>query len=65
MDVSAPVGPAVPAGILPDADPDFTGPIQNVTVAVGREAVLTCSVTELGHYKVSIPLQTYYSSDLL
>lgn len=33
--------------------PDFMGPIQNVTVAIGREAILSCSVTELGHYKVS------------
>lgn len=44
-----------PALVAPytDADPDFTGPIQNVTVAVGREAVLSCSVTDLGQYKVS------------
>lgn len=32
--------------------PDFAGPIKNVTVAIGREAVLSCSVTDLGHYKV-------------
>lgn len=34
--------------------PQFTGPIENVTVALGREAVLSCSVTELGNYKVSL-----------
>ncbi|GFG28147.1 hypothetical protein Cfor_08241, partial [Coptotermes formosanus] len=34
-----------------DVDPDFKEPIKNVTVAVGREAILSCSVTELGHYK--------------
>ncbi|KAH0812525.1 hypothetical protein GEV33_010261 [Tenebrio molitor] len=33
--------------------PDFAGPIKNVTVAIGREAVLSCSVTDLGHYKSS------------
>ncbi|EEZ99076.2 lachesin isoform X1 [Tribolium castaneum] len=32
--------------------PDFAGPIKNVTVPIGREAVLSCSVTDLGHYKV-------------
>lgn len=36
-----------------EADPDFVGPIQNVTVAVGREAVLSCTVTDLGTYRVS------------
>lgn len=36
-----------------DPVPDFKEPIQNVTVAVGREAILSCSVTELGHYRVS------------
>uniref|UniRef100_A0A1B6DBF6 Ig-like domain-containing protein n=1 Tax=Clastoptera arizonana TaxID=38151 RepID=A0A1B6DBF6_9HEMI len=35
-----------------DVDPDFSGPINNVTVALGREAVLTCPVTDLAHYKV-------------
>lgn len=44
------VGPTVS---LRDAEPDFAGPIQNVTVALGREAVLTCSVTDLGDYKVT------------
>lgn len=35
------------------ADPKFSGPIQNATVAVGRDAVLTCMVEDLGAYKVS------------
>ena len=32
--------------------PDFAGRIHNVTVNVGREAVLECPVNHLGHYKV-------------
>lgn len=35
-----------------ESDPDFTGPIQNITAAVGRLAVLSCTVTDLGPYKV-------------
>lgn len=35
------------------ADPKFSGPILNATVAVGRDAVLTCMVEDLGAYKVS------------
>lgn len=34
-------------------DPKFSAPITNVTAAVGREAVLTCQVLDLGTYKVS------------
>ncbi|XP_063215990.1 lachesin-like [Bacillus rossius redtenbacheri] len=34
------------------AVPDFSQQIRNITVPVGREAVLSCSVTELGNYKV-------------
>ena len=30
----------------------FAGPINNVTVNVGREAVLECHVDSLGQYKV-------------
>ncbi|XP_059489055.1 lachesin-like isoform X2 [Neocloeon triangulifer] len=43
-----------PAPMLPanNDDPDFRHAIKNVTVPVGREAILACSVTELGHYKV-------------
>ncbi|XP_047004756.1 uncharacterized protein LOC124623009 [Schistocerca americana] len=36
----------------PIADPDFTDEIRNATVAVGREAVLSCPVSNLGPYKV-------------
>jgi hypothetical protein len=39
---------------MSDVDPDFNEPIKNVTVPVGREAVLSCMVTELGHYKVKL-----------
>ena len=36
----------------PGSDPMFAGPINNVTVNVGREAVLECHVNNLGQYKV-------------
>lgn len=39
------------------ADPTFSAPIQNVTAPVGREAMLTCVVQDLGSYKV-----TFFSS---
>ena len=42
-----------------EGDPDFAGPISNVTVALGREAILTCSVTQLAHYKV-MPYSNHY-----
>ena len=32
--------------------PDFAARIQNITVNVGREAILECHVTHLGRYKV-------------
>nr|XP_040572511.1 lachesin-like [Lepeophtheirus salmonis] len=32
--------------------PDFSQPIENITVHVGREAVLECLVSHLGRYKV-------------
>ncbi|KAJ8918063.1 hypothetical protein NQ315_011520 [Exocentrus adspersus] len=32
--------------------PQFLGQIENVTVPLGREAVLSCAVTDLGPYKV-------------
>ncbi|CAD7086328.1 unnamed protein product [Hermetia illucens] len=35
------------------ADPKFSAPIQNVTAPVGREALLTCVVQDLGSYKVA------------
>ncbi|XP_044757208.1 neurotrimin-like [Coccinella septempunctata] len=34
-------------------NPKFTAPITNVTVPVGREAILTCLVEDLGQYKVA------------
>lgn len=33
-------------------DPNFSSPIANITVPVGREAVLTCVVHDLFSYKV-------------
>lgn len=35
-------------------EPEFLGSISNVTYPAGREAVLTCSVKNLGKYKVSV-----------
>lgn len=35
------------------ADPNFSAPISNITVPVGREAILTCIVQDLVSYKVS------------
>lgn len=37
-----------------ELEPEFIGSISNVTYPVGREAVLTCSVKNLGKYKVSV-----------
>ena len=42
-----------------DLEPEFDGTIQNVTYPAGREAVLTCSVRNLGRYKVRTILSTY------
>lgn len=33
-------------------EPDFVGNIKNVTVPAGREAILSCSVSNLGKFKV-------------
>lgn len=41
------------------ADPNFSKPIQNITIPVGREAVLTCEVHELSSYKVRMNLTIY------
>lgn len=35
------------------ADPKFSGPINNVTVPVGRDALLTCIVHDLASFKVA------------
>ncbi|CAG9827642.1 unnamed protein product [Diabrotica balteata] len=45
------VAQTLSAARLSNETPQFSGPIQNVTVALGREAVLSCTVTDLGHYK--------------
>lgn len=37
-----------------EAEPEFQGSISNVTYPAGREAVLTCTVNNLGKYKVII-----------
>lgn len=54
------MGPPSPSAPIPE----FSGPIQNITAAVGREAVLTCTVTELGQYKVSPHLITFVAEQL-
>lgn len=48
---------AVNSGLSVDQvpEPHFTGPIENITVAVGKEAILSCYVQNLGTYKVSEP----------
>lgn len=45
-----------------DFSPDFSSPIGNVTAPVGREAVLTCAVTNLGAYKVGCLLHTHHNN---
>jgi hypothetical protein len=47
------------------AEPEFEGTIQNVTFPAGREAVLTCSVRNLGRYKVSDFEMIFKSSGVL
>ncbi len=32
--------------------PEFTSPIENVSVPVGRDAAFTCNVRRLGSFKV-------------
>ena len=39
-------------GMLSSSFPSFAGPIENITVNVGREAILECHVNHLGKYKV-------------
>lgn len=36
-----------------ETEPEFLGSISNVTYPAGREAVLSCTVRNLGKYKVS------------
>ncbi|GIX87260.1 hypothetical protein CEXT_762811 [Caerostris extrusa] len=40
---------------LVEAEPEFAEPIQNVTVATGRDAQLSCTVEKLGHLQASMP----------
>jgi hypothetical protein len=35
-------------------EPEFLNPMENVTVALGREAILVCSVKNIGEHKVSL-----------
>ena len=54
-------GPAPGNGVnghTSGTDPMFAGPIQNVTVNVGREAVLECHVNNLRAYKVTTRVST-------
>uniref|UniRef100_A0A8D9AQU8 Neurotrimin n=1 Tax=Cacopsylla melanoneura TaxID=428564 RepID=A0A8D9AQU8_9HEMI len=41
------------AGDTPTGDPEFTDVIQNVTVPAGRNVKLSCSVNNLGNFKVA------------
>uniref|UniRef100_A0A182QF62 Ig-like domain-containing protein n=1 Tax=Anopheles farauti TaxID=69004 RepID=A0A182QF62_9DIPT len=47
------ISPAAFSEISVMTDPKFSAPINNVTAAVGREALLTCVVHDLGAYKVA------------
>lgn len=39
------------------ADPNFSSPIANITIPIGREAVMTCVVHDLYSYKVRMYLK--------
>jgi hypothetical protein len=41
------------SGVVPEAFPRFAEPIPNVTVTVGRDALLACVVDNLRAFKVS------------
>ncbi|VEN59585.1 unnamed protein product, partial [Callosobruchus maculatus] len=41
-------------------EPDFLYPLENVTVAQGRDATFTCVVNNLGGYRVPSTLRLYY-----
>lgn len=45
--------------------PDFAEPMGNVTVPVGREAVLSCTVSNLGQYKVRLNVQFRFIEQLV
>ena len=38
--------------------PEFVGEVENVTVPVGRDAIFTCNVKNLGRFRVSYFLST-------
>ena len=40
--------------VVEDKEPFFVGRVNNVTVAVGRDADLHCQVENAGEYKVSV-----------
>jgi len=40
-------------------EPEFLNPMENVTVALGREAILVCSVKNIGEHKVSLKKNNY------
>ena len=52
-------------GLKNEPRPHFAGRIHNVTVNVGREAVLECPVNHLGHYKVCLRQVHWSRSSLL
>lgn len=41
------------SGVVSGFEPDFLYPLENVTVAQGRDATFTCVVNNLGGYRVS------------
>ena len=43
-------------------EPEFADDISNITVSMGKEAVLQCIVYQLGSYKVKMQSQIYYIS---
>ncbi|KAJ6649927.1 Opioid-binding protein/cell adhesion molecule like [Pseudolycoriella hygida] len=53
MSISLPVTKLIFRSDYVAGDPNFSSPIQNVTVPLGREAVLTCVVHDLVAFKVA------------
>ena len=44
--------------VLGTPKPEFVGEVENVTVPVGRDAIFTCNVKNLGRFRVSYFLST-------
>jgi hypothetical protein len=42
------------------SQPEFTDPIENITVAIDRAVTLTCHVRNLGGYRVRYDLAIYF-----